>query len=89
MRRMRAATGALVARRRDAYATDGVLSHPSQMWACLRSATVSKTSHASSIPVISRSELDMVPVGFDADTTLLLMVSGNRTLHASGGSGEL
>jgi len=89
MCRMHAATRALVARRHEAHATNGVLSHPSQMCACLSSATISKMSHASSIPVISRSKFDMVPAGFDVDMTLLLMVSGNCILHASGGRGEL
>ena len=88
MRRMRAATGVFVASNLDAHATVGVLSHPSQMCAWVRSAMVSRTSQASSMPVSSRSEFEMVPVGFAVETTLVLMSSGNCTRHTSGGSAE-
>ena len=88
MRRMRAATGALVASSLEAQATDGVLSQPSHTCAFVRSVTVSKTSHTSSMPVISRSEFEIVPFGFVADTTLLLMSSGNCTRQTIGGSAE-
>ena len=46
------------------HPTVGVLSHPTAMWACVRSATCSSTSHWHNIPAISRSEFEIWPLGF-------------------------
>ena len=52
------------------HVTVALLSEKMPTWACLRvdGAMRSRISHASSTPAISRSLMDIDPLGFDAET---------------------
>jgi hypothetical protein len=70
------------------HETDGVLSQwmTDRLWRT--STRRSKTIWCSTTPACSRSELVIVPIGFESDTTFRVMSLGHSTRQTVGGTGS-
>jgi len=84
--RRSAAFVAFVDRRCDAHAMVGVLSHQQAMCVWAKSVIHSRTNQCNNKPVISRSELEIFPVGFASEPMSFWILGGNTICQTKGGS---